>query len=263
MTQQNTLPSKLYKYRDVGEFTEAIFDSGTLFFSPPSKFNDPFDCGFYVAVSGSDNEQVVECVAWGQVTEKFPSMTLADKREATQQVRKELLARHRSDLEDIAIKMLEKETTDQVRICCFSEVRDDILMWSHYSDYHRGICLEFSPTEGFLREAQPVNYSDKYPSLDLISVVKDEDLRAAAPWMCQKAEQWIYEKEWRVLDFDGGTGKKLLPPCCLTGVILGCKISDPDKAKVDRWIEAWPSPITVYQATQSKTSFQLKIDEVS
>ena len=28
-------------------------------------------------------------------------------------------------------------------VCCFSEKKDDILMWSHYADGHKGFCLEF------------------------------------------------------------------------------------------------------------------------
>ena len=260
--QRQGLPRRLYKYRDTGKFTEAIFGTRTLYFAPPSGFNDPFDCGFRIAVTGSNNAAVTESVAWQAIKEKCPDMPPAEQIEGAKQVRRALLRRRRTELEDIVVEKLAKDTNARVGICCFSEVNDDILMWSHYSDCHRGICLEFSLVRGFLRAAQPVEYSRRYPSLDLASVVVDEDLRAAAPWMLRKAKHWSYEKEWRVLEFVNGPGTKPWHPSCLTGVIMGCRIPAKSRAKVEKWIGGWPSKVTVYQARQSRRSFGLEIVEI-
>lgn len=37
-------PKILYKYRDVGEYTEKIFTDKTIWLSKPENLNDPFEC---------------------------------------------------------------------------------------------------------------------------------------------------------------------------------------------------------------------------
>jgi len=255
-------PARLYKYRDTGKFTETVFNDRTLFFASPSAFNDPFDCGFQVLVTGAKNETVTEAMAWTTVQEKRPDLAPHEQIGAAKEVASKLIATRREEFEGIIIAKLSRDTNERVGICCFTEVNDDILMWSHYADYHRGICLEFSPARSLLAAARPVEYGERYPSLDLLSVVVNEDLRATAPWMLKKAKHWSYEKEWRVLDFEGGPGAKPLPPSCLTGVIMGCRISARNRARVRRWVSDWPSEVTIYQAMQSRKSFRLEIEEV-
>jgi hypothetical protein len=32
---------------------------------------------------------------------------------------------------------------DRAGVACFSALPDDLLMWAHYADKHRGVCLKF------------------------------------------------------------------------------------------------------------------------
>jgi hypothetical protein len=81
--------------------------------------------------------------------------------------------------------------------------------------------------------------------------------------MLKKAEQWRYEREWRVLDFETGGGAKPFPPSCLTGVILGCRIPADEEAKVRQWIQGWPTAVQLYRARQSKMTFRIGIERES
>jgi hypothetical protein len=36
--------------------------------------------------------------------------------------------------------MYQETVTSKVGVMCISEVPDDILMWSHYADCHKGVC---------------------------------------------------------------------------------------------------------------------------
>jgi hypothetical protein len=52
------------------------------------------------------------------------------------------------------------------RVLCLSAVRDNILMWSHYADEHRGAILEFQPKIELATEmlgALEVEYSKEVP----------------------------------------------------------------------------------------------------
>jgi hypothetical protein len=134
-------------------------------------------------------------------------------------------------------------------------------MWSHYADCHKGICLEFSTSQpSFFQKAQPVNYGEEFPALNLRDIVVDEALRSTAPWMLMKACQWEYEKEWRVLDFEFGPGPKSFPPTTLTGVIFGCRTSDGDRNKVSAWVRR--GGVVFYQAKEVSGHFMLKIERL-
>lgn len=96
------------------------------------------------------------------------------------------------------------------KVLCLSELRDNILMWSHYSGNHTGAVLEFacdSARQHVLHHAKPVKYSTKMPRLmdeDAMvqffsgqyelseEVILDETVYV-------KAIDWAYEKEWRLV----------------------------------------------------------------
>ena len=62
-----------------------------------------------------------------------------------------------------------QSNVDASGVLCLSECHDDILMWSHYGDSHRGICLEFKATNTALfGEAQRVKYAETYTDFPLL-----------------------------------------------------------------------------------------------
>jgi hypothetical protein len=100
-------------------------------------------------------------------------------------------------------------------------------MWSHYSNNHRGICLEFDKNNPLIEKARPVRYEKTYPEWTPQGLA-DNPL---AP-VLTKAMDWCYEKEFRIVatSLDGPT--KLsgdfvsLPDGALTSIILGCESKD-------------------------------------
>ena len=257
------MPVNFYKYRRIGEYTEAIFVRNELFFAAPASFNDPFDCAFHIIVEGQDNQRVFESMAFSEIRNKMPHLTLPEAVEAAQQVGAAIIERKAEEFRDISVEKLARDSNNKVGVLSLSEKNDDILMWSHYADCHKGICLEFSTSQrSFFRDARPVNYDDEFPALNLHDIVVDEDLRKTAPWMLTKARQWEYEKEWRVLDFDCGPGPKAFPPESLTGVILGCRISDEDRERVSSWLQSRGCEVPLYQAKQVAGCFRLDIEPI-
>jgi len=86
-------------------------------------------------------------------------------------------------------------------VICFSEKPDEILMWSHYSDNHKGICLEFTAEKGTdlsnLDKNHKVEYLAEYPRLMLTDFVNNDLAKASIKVMWTKAKIWEYENEWR------------------------------------------------------------------
>lgn len=85
-------------------------------------------------------------------------------------------------------------------VMSFTESVDNLLMWSHYGDEHRGMAVEFDPRSLFFREMlKPVTYSIKRyvgPSISLDKV--QPSIRSNL--FLEKSSQWAAEKEWRIID---------------------------------------------------------------
>lgn len=106
-----------------------------------------------------------------------------------------------------------KEITERgrsnVRICSFSERNDSLLMWSHYANEHKGICLEydFEFDENVRTFLQPVLYTNKlYKQKTINEPFAINQIMASLT----KAKDWQYEKEWRLTVFTP-LGKEINP----------------------------------------------------
>lgn len=104
-----------------------------------------------------------------------------------------------------------KNSLDAVwRVGCLTEHFDNRLMWSHYADSHRGICIEydfssFSPSLDRVVFA-PVVYSSKRPEFtrelqDHLShnQLNLQDRQYLTSALFTKDTIWKYESEWRIL----------------------------------------------------------------
>lgn len=206
----------LYKYREVGEYTEKILTDHTLWFDHPINFNDPFDCWA--------NIQEIERGAFEKfVTDISPSKYYADI--------------CKKGIPSCTMDMLKQDidrALNEIGVCCFSKTKKSILMWSHYCKYHQGICLEFDILEdpSFFTLAKPVNYVDTMPIYDHFK----EQNKLFEKLIQPKAKEWKYEEEVRVIK----TAQDILQnrsqafkfePNALKKVIFGCKASEDTIAK--------------------------------
>lgn len=125
------------------------------------------------------------------------------------------------------------ELIKHMEICCYSKENDNLLMWAHYADSHRGICLEYEVDENiYNRSFFEVCYSKKQPILKKIRKDKNGMLKISyaseAKILLTKSVDWEYEKEIRVLSFalfnEKGTLRK--EPGRLSGVYFGLNSSD-------------------------------------
>jgi hypothetical protein len=88
-----------------------------------------------------------------------------------------------------ALRAYKKEMGGRFGLICFSEDWVNPLLWSHYADKHRGICLGFDVDERVLRKVKYVKERSTL-RLPLTTTTTDELL-----WT--KYWDWKYEDEWR------------------------------------------------------------------
>lgn len=85
-------------------------------------------------------------------------------------------------------------------VFCSSEVNNNILMWSHYADCHKGVCLGlFIPPVITSVDCltMKVNYTDIIKPKRFYTNDQHQRGLALAYWVFTKASCWCYEKEVR------------------------------------------------------------------
>jgi hypothetical protein len=83
--------------------------------------------------------------------------------------------------------------TTRSGVYCLSPDPCNTLMWSHYSQNHRRICLEFGARNTIFNGAQEVRYQRAYPSFLPHDQYTHHDM------LLVKSDVWSYENELRLI----------------------------------------------------------------
>lgn len=236
-------------------------------FSSPAVLNDPFELKPHLAALASPEHMEAE------MTRVFPELMREELAKLPSEVRalvsvealQELFVRQlpqaKRNVQGMAEMLMPKlqevmaqKFEELIGILCLSESANNLLMWAHYADSHRGFVIEFderspffdrriSPDDEF-RHLRKVTYNAKRPSLTLANV---EDF---SPFMT-KGTDWEYEAEWRmILPLDTasrviGEGPQAVhlfdfPPESITSVVLGCRMLAQKKDEVREILADFP-----------------------
>jgi hypothetical protein len=232
-------PALLWHYRSLAgeghERTRRLLLERQMWFSSIDDFNDPFEARVTVTMDASEERWQAEFGVGRPGNERLQTLV----NEVQQGLR-----------------------TDAARLgmFCLSRKNDDILMWSHYADHHRGICLGFSTgTESIFGDAQPVTYSDMYPSFNYFDTTPEQRARLI---LLTKAAHWAYEEEWRVFR-SSGHGIELFPAGMLVHVVIGSETSSTAQADIIEWAAAVVPRILVHKARRDGASFRLIVEPVA
>ncbi|MBK9191682.1 MAG: DUF2971 domain-containing protein [Crocinitomicaceae bacterium] len=151
----------LYKYSRIDKNLIHGLSCKTNWISDPKSFNDPFE---------------------------FVSRAEYDHTESG-------ISRH--SFEDIRYKKFIESTAERYGVVSYSELdTNNALMWSHYADHHKGICLIFEINEKENPDLYKVKYKKILPKLDYTkseSAFRKNLVNIATT----KSVDWKYEKEWR------------------------------------------------------------------
>jgi hypothetical protein len=118
-------------------------------------------------------------------------------------------------------------------VVCLCETHTDILMWAHYADGHRGMCLAFDATLMPFAGAHQVRYAETLPQIDVLRMLAGTlaPHELASSMMLTKYSAWSYEREWRMLTSRGRQPLNY-PVSALQAVYLGIAIPEDSRKKV-------------------------------
>lgn len=234
-----------------------------LYCAASNTFNDPFDCSARREFEFKDKNELITKMAPLEVSHQGITMT-----EAMSYL--EGIAASESTIKDYITKksaLIQELMFQQIfGICSFSQIPNDILMWSHYSDGHKGFCIEYNRNdENILKWARQVIYpeDDEFLYFDYWTVEPKEQIEEFKKIVLTKSRHWSYEKEWRIVDkpshvdncYRGHT--ITYPDNMLSGIIFGARMPEKDRKTV-RDILAKKS-VSFYEAEVVKNRFQINV----
>ena len=103
-----------------------------------------------------------------------------------------------------------KEELKKIRISCFTEDYDNLLMWSHYGDNHKGICFGYKFEDIHMDDStffEKIIYKELKTNIEIdemlkMSVkIKNEVLTISEVYL-RKHKNWEYENELRLINLN-------------------------------------------------------------
>ena len=149
----------------------------------------------------------------------------------------------------------------QNEICLksFSYAKNSNLMWSHYGDAHKGICIGYDfrkVDKNIISHLYPVQYSNtRFSNVDVQKVASHAFL------FLRKSTDWKYEKEFRLIYKSGELGNEnRIVLNCITEITFGLR-ADPQQIGLVKSI-IQRADIVLYRTKQKKDSFELTREKI-
>lgn len=258
-----------------------------LHFADPAAFNDPLDC--QPTVESDSDRDTLRLLLTELVRRRVEAKALASLRNAKLKGKK--AAAHakklgeqaaRIELANIAYHATNPEyevgeeeaecrllTTEIQRellkqydrgVCCFSAAVDNPLLWSHYGDQHRGLCIGYGLSRLPKPKLQKVVYGGSRTIMTslIAQVLLKNDLNAEElldrDVLLRKASPWRYEREWRLLGNRGVQDSAL----ALKDVTFGLRCPVALMYAVITALESREEEVEFYEMYEVRGSFKLK-----
>jgi len=240
---------RLYKYRKFDcendkslQRTKDIFQKNELFFSSSSTFNDPFDCLVHL-----DFKRVTKDEFW-----RYYNNVLTKKTERTpQQIKKSFEDAYNSnEIENKLIGLLQTSFNNG-GVYSLTSKNNDILMWSHYTDGHRGYCFELDSLE---LKAQKVKYRTQFQKFNIF---KDDNLLNVL--LFTKSSHWKYEREWRY--FSKKLGPISISDNSIRSAILGSQMDEENRKSLLNIINSGNHQPAIFEAVIDSDRYSIFIKQ--
>jgi DUF2971 family protein len=226
------LPPKLYKYCSFDIKALRLLSEAEAYYANPKDFNDPLDCDG--TVRGDTDLASWEKLCIGMLAAKrgvmeamraiqdlqHNSAEYGDYR-TNRQAEKHYKYLLRSKIESLIDAEMGKRG-----VLYLAEDWNCPLMWSHYADRHRGLCIEYDTNINNCPDIKPVDYSDAQ-GINISELIQwklhnssEAEKNVLETYFFAKSPSWSYEKEWRVICERNGVKEA---PFRISGVYFGLK----------------------------------------
>lgn len=245
----NKIPT-IFKFREINKRMIESLVSGEVYFAPPGQLNDPFDC---------------------QIDLRKSIDTAIEKVNTNE--KKLRLIGLKENVENLFIDL--PKSIENFGVWSGSLNLENPLMWAHYADEHRGICLTYDLPKNFIDYKlgdvigiHPVEYNSN-PMIDFfLAQVEAETFdtfddfltKIIVKLLTSKDECWEYEKEGRVIS--NNSGLKKIGKSALRQVCFGLRTTESDKELVREILDKHGYDVNICEIERDDNDFGLRTKEV-
>ena len=290
-------PTTFYRYRAFNAITLDSLCRDTMHFANPGTFNDPLDCSPTLDCDSElgDLRNLYSILfrrrVLSEVHEALKKAGVRGERASTHADRRVQLMvenemaniaynatnpEHSGTKDVVEAWILTDEIETELRryydrgVCCFSESYSSPVLWSHYGDQHRGLCIGYGIDRTPKPQLQKVIYgrSRGIKTSALVRTFIHSDCEAQNELdrdvLLRKAGEWRYEHEWRLIGPQGLQESPLL----LKEVIFGLRCATAVKHSVVKALLGSDRTIRFYEVYVVRGQYvlrrtQLDLDELS
>jgi hypothetical protein len=266
----------LYKYFNTERIS--VLSDNLVRFTQTSALNDPFESALLLKIKGEDEIQ-------SQVVQILHDLLLskgldANSPESVHWIEQNLPAMRAKVTKEfqpaVIGKLLAESIARKQGVFSLSRVNDNLLMWAHYAESHRGFVLGIDETHYFFNERNSLGdlTSPKDVVYSSMRVTNTDDIAGQSQLMRRKSIDWAYEEEVRVFKNFPLLGPSeephaldkvhlfLLPSECIKQVFIGANSSPEDRARIIEFAGKRSSPVDVFETCLSEEKFELHFTKV-
>lgn len=245
---QTFVPSVLYRYDKVSRW-DYFFEKQTLCFAPLANFNDPFEGkpATKLVYVGGEKAYFAFLNFAKRMISKYP-LYYNFPAGISEFLRESVLFPFESNIvtlknSGVLRNYIHAPLAREYGAYCLADSADNILMWSHYAESHKGFVVGFNTKtllnnidDDIILDIVEIEYSQNRPYLTMDDSVHSEDVNESRVFLKKcfftKSIQWAYEREWRILiSFRGHSGRKIekiqhLTPNAIDCIIFGLGMSE-------------------------------------
>jgi len=252
----------LYKFRNYNETSKKrtleIINKQELFFAGIESFNDPFDGRVHLRFDGKINEikaaQIRTQYSMNLKKEdKFEGITFeAAHRLVNENITEEFI----SNKKEIEIRIQRIQKIHNMKgVLSLSSKNDNILMWSHYTYNHQGVCFGFEFDADSILKPKKVKYQTHYDDI-WGWLYTDEEIVDRI--LYSKSVDWEYEDEYRIIK--GCIGIETFSPDALKEIVFGSMMSTEHKLEIISECKKYGLNPAFKQATLDLELFKINIE---
>lgn len=283
------LPKKLFKYFPSIEIANEAINSELLPLNSPSSYNDPFECYEFI-----DDELVKKITLKLEIAPFLNALMKAgviSKEEAEFHLQSDdpfkfVLDTLKANTDTTALELQLLKLKDsmqksfikkialfqtRIKMTCFSEKNNNLLMWGLYAKNHEGVCIEFSidnwkENETIKQLLFPVIYTDEIYNatthfLRSYQEKPSNNHYTKISWI-SKCIDWSHEKEWRIIMVDDVFKNNFkLPISNISAVYLGAKSNDYKKEETIQICNR--KGIDIFQGFLSRSMYRIEFKKLN
>jgi len=258
---------KIYKYLHEDRI-EDILKHNIFRFTQPEEFNDPFELRPVLRFPHDDRS------LYSTLDDNFESFLAfgKTKQEEIKELTKSIVTSERftKKLNETHYKTANKS----IGVLCLTKNSDNLLMWAHYANSHRGFVVELDSENSFFKQdlddknlmgkLKKVIYNNERPSESF------ENMNIENAYLT-KSEEWKYEEEYRMFaSFKRASEVKnnnihlyKFTPDVIMSVYCGVSMSEKNKEKIKKIVaHEHLQHINLFQSEISEQHFKLEFNSI-